>query len=88
MSEARHEILRGVADDDHLMEVARQAVENTLVEWRDDRISELRRNNGLVIKERDGTASDVIRFGPETAMRIGLTAIAEFLARSTEPKEA
>jgi hypothetical protein len=68
-----------VADDDFLLEVARQAIEDALVDWRDDRLSELGRNNGLVIKERDGTSSDVIRFGAETAMRIGLKAIAEFL---------
>jgi hypothetical protein len=34
------------------------------------------RNNGLVIKERDGTDSTVIRFGPEDALKIGLRAIA------------
>lgn len=80
------EIARALADDDFLLEVARQSIENVLVEWRDDRISEIRRNNGLVIKERDGTSSDVIRFGPETAMRIGLTAIADYLKKQGEPK--
>jgi ketopantoate reductase len=83
MSEAKHEVLRSVADDDYLLELARKAIEDVLVSWRDDRISELRRNNGLVIKEVDGSPSNTIRFGPETAMRIGLKAIADHLAKAT-----
>lgn len=64
-------------------EVARKAVEDMLIDWRDSRLSEPLRGNGLVIHERDGTASTVIRFGMETAMRVGMKAIVE--ARSAAP---
>lgn len=55
-------------------EAARKAVEDVLIEFRDARISQLR-NNGLVIREKDGGASSIIRLGPEDAVRIGLEAI-------------
>ena len=58
-----------------LLEIGRKAIEDTLVEWRDNRLSEFTRGNGLVIKEKDGTDSSIIRFGPETALRIGLRAM-------------
>lgn len=60
--------------DGGLREIARLAVEETLVVLRDSRISVLR-NNGLTIKERDGSSSDVIRMGFERALIIGLRAI-------------
>lgn len=70
-----------VANDERLLEIGRQAVEATLIDWRDSRISEIGRANGLVIREKDGSESSVIRFGPEMALRIGLKAIAEELSR-------
>lgn len=74
-----HEILKSIAEDESLLEVGRKAVEDVLIDWRDSRLSELGRRNGLVIREKDGGESAVIRFGPETALRIGLLAIAEHL---------
>ncbi len=72
--------LRRLADDQQaLWEVARSAIEDALIEWRDDRLSMPMRNNGFVVKEKDGTASDVIRFGPETGVRIALLALADHL---------
>lgn len=68
--------LRKIASDEELMEVVRFAVENALVEFRDSRIFQIR-NNGLVIKEKDGTNSHIIRMGMEEAMAIGLKAIAD-----------
>lgn len=65
-----------IADDDYLIEIGRKAIEDELVEWRNSRMSEIR-GNGLVIKEYDGRDSHVIRFGPETALRIALKAMAE-----------
>lgn len=59
---------------DEALEIGRRAVEDELVELRDARIGQLR-NNGLVIKERDGSPSDIIRLGPEDALRIGLRAM-------------
>jgi hypothetical protein len=69
------EELTALAGNPVLMEVGRRAVEDELTEWRDSRRFTLR-NNGLVIKEKDGNESSVIRFGPEAALRIALEAIA------------
>lgn len=71
--------LLAIADNPALLEVGRTAIEDALVEWRDARLSELGRNNGLVIREKNGDPSSVIRFGPEGALRIGLQAIAKSL---------
>lgn len=72
--------LSEIAKDEGLLEVGRKAIEDSLVELRDLRISVLR-NNGLVIKERDGQNSSVIRMGPEDALRIGLSAIVKYLEK-------
>ena len=71
--------LNEIYENNELLEVARKAIEKELIQWRDSRLSEFMRGNGLVIKEKDGTDSSIIRFGPETAMRIGLKAIDEHL---------
>jgi hypothetical protein len=73
------EIFEEIADDDKLLEEGRKAIEDTLVEWRDNRLSEFARGNGLVIREKNGRDSSIIRFGPETALRIGLKAIGQAL---------
>lgn len=69
--------LETISGDRELLEIGRRAIENELIEWRNDRLSTLNRGNGLVIKEKDGKESSVIRFGPEDALRIGLRAIAK-----------
>jgi hypothetical protein len=72
--------LRELADDEELLwTVARRAIEAELIEFRDSRLSMLNRNNGFVIKETDGTPSEIIRFGPEIGVRIALRAIADHL---------
>jgi hypothetical protein len=68
-----------IINNDELLEIGRKAIEDVLVDYRDSRIFLPFRNNGLVIKERDGRHSDVIRMGPEGALRIGLRAIADYL---------
>ncbi len=50
-----HKMLEQVSDDNALLEVARRAIEDNLIEMRDARISILGRNNGLGVKEGDGT---------------------------------
>lgn len=73
--------LRELADDHQMLwEVARAAIEDELIEWRDSRMFVLR-NNGFVVKEVDGSDSHVIRFGPEIGVRIALKAIADHLER-------
>jgi hypothetical protein len=72
--------LREIADDhDLLYSVGRRKVEDVLVDNRDARISIIGRNNGLVIREKDGGDSNVIRLGTEMALGIGLKAIIEHL---------
>lgn len=72
------EELRKIANNDELLEIGRKAIEDLVIEFRDSRI-QVMRNNGVCCKERDGTPSDVIRFGPETAIKVGLEAIANFI---------
>jgi len=67
-----------ISEDGELLEIARKAVEDTLIKFRDSRISQIR-GNGLVIREKNGKESYVIRLGVEEAMRIGLKAIAKHL---------
>lgn len=76
-----------VAENDELLEIGRLAIEDALVTFRDSRLSEFTRNNGFVIRERDGKASEVIRFGPETGLQIALKAIHEHLERTPHDHE-
>lgn len=71
--------LLALAGNDELLEIGRKAIEDLLVEMRDSRMFTIR-GNGLVIREIDGSASNIIRLGPEQALRIGLQAIAEHLS--------
>ena len=71
--------LSEVAHNSRLLEIGRKAVEDVLVDFRDSCIFFPLRNNGLVIRERDGRDSSVIRLGVEDAIRIGLEAIDKYL---------
>ena len=71
--------LRQLAGDDALLEIGRKAIEDILIEWRDARLSEPMRGNGLVVREFNGDPSSIIRFGPEFAIKIALGAIADHL---------
>lgn len=73
-----------IARDAELLEIGRQAIEHELVEWRDSGISTLR-NNGFVIKSKDGKLSNIIRFGPEVGIKIALEAIAKHLESLEKP---
>jgi hypothetical protein len=75
-------VLQELADDAELIEVGRKAIEDRLIEWRDDRLSELGRGNGFVVREVDGTDSTTIRFGPETGLKIAIKAMAEHLTQN------
>ena len=67
--------LSEVIENNEMLEIGRKAVEDALVELRDERISLLDRGNGLVILEKDGSFSNTIRLGAEDALRIALKAI-------------
>ena len=81
MNKAVADMLRKIAGDDDLLEVGRKAIEDTLIEWRDGGMAELFRANGLVVKHKDGSDSAIIRFGPETGVRLALRAIAAYLEK-------
>lgn len=70
--------LKDLVGNEELLEVAKRAVEDTLIDFRDSRLSVVS-NNGLVIKEKDGRDSHIIRFGIDHAINIGLKAILEHL---------
>jgi len=59
---------------DDMLEIGRKAIEDMLIEFRDSRMFTVR-GNGLVIRERDGSDSNIIRFGPESALKIGIEAM-------------
>lgn len=75
-------VLRDLAKNPKLMEVGRKAIEDVLVEWRDMRTSEFTRGNGLVIREKDGSESSIIRMGSEVAVSIALKAIADHIEKA------
>ena len=67
-------LLQQIIDSPDMLEIARKAVEDVLVDFRDSRISVLR-NNGCAIREKDGQISGVIRLSIEQVIQIGLKAI-------------
>lgn len=62
--------------DRDALTAAHKAVEDALVDFRDRRISVFARN-GLVILERDGTESPVMRLDTRDALDIGIRAYLE-----------
>lgn len=67
-----------LAADDNLIEVMRKAIEDELVEWRDD-TRFMVCGNGFSIRDKDGTPSPIIRFRTDIGLRIALHAAAEYL---------
>lgn len=73
--------IKRIVNNPELLEIGRKAIEDVLVDFRDSRIS-IMRNNGLVIRERDGEYSRTIRLSNEDAIRIGMEAIVKSLEKS------
>jgi hypothetical protein len=67
--------------DEAALEVARKAVEDILVDFRDGRMSELTGGNGFVIREKDGRASPLIRLRTADGLRIGIRAYIEAVSK-------
>lgn len=55
-------------------ELARMTVEDELIDWRDRGMFTLRAN-GLTVRGRDGSDSNIIRFGFEMGMKMAVEAI-------------
>jgi hypothetical protein len=70
IAKAKAEALREAMTDEAL-EAARILIESELVEWRDESRFMLR-NNGLAIRNKDGSGSEIIRFGFEMGYRMAL----------------
>jgi hypothetical protein len=60
--------------DQAALTAAHKAVEDVLVDLRDNGISTLECANGIVIRSRDGEPSPVIRIGTREALEIGIKA--------------
>lgn len=60
--------------DPYALTMAHLAVEDELIERRDARISVMGPANGLVVKERNGTESSIMRMGTRDALEIGIAA--------------
>lgn len=73
--EAAAQFLRAQALEELLtpeaLERARKVVEDELIDWRDEGRFVLRRN-GLAIRNKDGSGSEIIRFGFEDGLRIAV----------------
>ena len=70
--------LKSVAEHPELLDDLRLEIENELVKRRGARVSTMY-NNGLVIKEVDGSPSDVIRMGHAEALCIALHKLANMV---------
>ncbi len=68
VKEARIDALGGLLTDEAL-ERARQLIEAELIEWRDE-CRFMLRNNGLAVRNKDGSGSEIIRFGFEMGLRM------------------
>ena len=72
------ETIRAIVDDWDLVEVGRKAIEDELIDWRDNRRFMVC-GNGFSVCENDGTPSPIIRFRTDIGLKIALRAIAKHL---------
>lgn len=73
--------LTELAGNAELIEVARQAIENELIDRRELGLMVMR-GNGFVVRHKDGGESPIIRLSTDDGLRIGLRAIATYLSAS------
>lgn len=72
--------------DETALTAAHLAIEDALVDFRDNRISVLGPANGFVIKERNGDPSGVLRIGTRDGLRIAITAYLAALDGEIDPR--
>jgi hypothetical protein len=76
-------LLRRIADDPELMQAAHLAIEDHLIELRDSCMmignSVGLPANGFVVRERDGSPSEIIRLGTRPGIEMALKAIADHI---------
>lgn len=66
MREISHEL------HEKALEVARKAIEDILVDFRDGRLSAINCGNGFVCREKDGKPSDIIRLSTKQGLSIAI----------------
>ncbi len=71
--------LRKLATDPKILKRIHLTIEDLLVEFRDSGIGLIGPANGLIIKEKDGSSSDVIRLDTRGAVRLTLKTLADIL---------
>lgn len=60
--------------DEDALTAAHRAVEDVLIEFRNNRISVLGPANGFVVREHDGSPSPIMRIGTRDGLRIAIKA--------------
>lgn len=76
MSKELADALRQLAESPLAQERVRKLIEEELVYWRDHGLFQLRRN-GLAIRNKDGSGSEIIRFGFEMGWSLALKSEAD-----------
>lgn len=82
---ARNEASVSIEIDDEALTAAHLAVEDQLIEMRDARLSVVGPRNGLVVNEKDGEPSPIMRLGTRQGLQVGIQA---YLAAVNEKKES
>jgi hypothetical protein len=70
-------VIAQILDEPALLEIARKAVEDELIDFRDLGMWVGIHNNGFACKDADGTPSAVIRFGTIFGLQTALRAISD-----------
>jgi hypothetical protein len=73
--------------NERALTLAHAAVEDVLIEFRDARISVMGPANGFVVKERDGSLSDIMRLGTRDGLAIGIKAYLAAIQQEEPPCE-
>lgn len=70
--------LRSVAEDEYLLNIAHQKIEDIAIEMRDSCMFVMTQN-GINVRESDGSPSNMIRISTPGAVAIALKALADHL---------
>ena len=68
-----------ILENPELLETARKGIEDQLIDLRDSRIGIINAGNGLVVREKDGESSSIIRMPTLTAIKRAFRIILEKL---------
>lgn len=77
LSIEQRQLLKSITEDNVLMTIAHLAIEEELIQLRDDGMWLGMHANGFTCNNRDGSPSGVMRFGTRHGLVLALEAIAE-----------